>query len=300
MMRPISVGGGEEQGRAGHVVGKAHAAIGYRFTDEALLFAQRAMLVLGEQGIDLIPHRGVDDAGGDAVDVDAVLDEVEAGRLGEADHRRLAGAVDADQRLAAPARLARKVDDLAAPALPDHLPRHRLQGKEQALDVDREHPVVALLGDVENRGEVEHGGVVDENVDAAGPIYHHLNQSADRVAAGDVELHRKTAVAEFIGESRTVLHGAIGHDDAGSFGGIAPADRRADAARCASDDRDLTFELHGGPPMTLLPGAAAGAGATASRCNRAGFAELLASSCGVSAPCYSRLPRYRVRVSAVP
>ena len=54
-----------------------------------------AVLVFGEQRVDLVPMVAVDDAGRDAVDVDAVLDQREAGRLGEADDGRLGGAIDA-------------------------------------------------------------------------------------------------------------------------------------------------------------------------------------------------------------
>ena len=56
----------------------------------------------------------VDHARRNGVDIDAVLDQVEPGRLGEADDRSLGGAIDGDQRLAAPAGLAGHVDDLAA------------------------------------------------------------------------------------------------------------------------------------------------------------------------------------------
>jgi hypothetical protein len=54
----------------------------------------------------------VHDAGRDAVDVDAVLDEIEARALGEADDRRLRGAINSDQRLASASGLGGEVDDL--------------------------------------------------------------------------------------------------------------------------------------------------------------------------------------------
>ena len=110
----------------------------------------------------------VDDAGRDRVDVDAVLDQVEPGRLGQRDDRGLGGAVDGDQRLAAPAGLARHVDDLAALAARDHRARRRLQREQRAGDVDREEPVVARPRDLDDRREVEQRGVVDQDVDAAG------------------------------------------------------------------------------------------------------------------------------------
>jgi hypothetical protein len=44
----------------------------------------------------------IDNAGGDGIDIDAVLDEIEPRRLSETDDGRLAGAIDGDQGLAAP------------------------------------------------------------------------------------------------------------------------------------------------------------------------------------------------------
>ena len=58
--------------------------IGHRLADQPLLLARLAVLVFGEQRIDVVPVLAVDHAGRDRVDVDAVLDEVEPGRLGEA------------------------------------------------------------------------------------------------------------------------------------------------------------------------------------------------------------------------
>ena len=84
------------------------------------------MLVFGEHLVDVVPVLVVDHAGRDRVDVDAVLDQVEAGALGEADHRRLRRAVDGDQRLAAASGLGGEIDDLAAVALLDHLLGARL------------------------------------------------------------------------------------------------------------------------------------------------------------------------------
>ena len=89
------------------------------------------------------------------------------GRLGQADDRGLGGAIDRDQRLAAPAGLAGEVDDLAAAPCSTICAGHRLQREEQALHIDGELPVVALLGDLQQRRHVEDGGIVDQDVDAA-------------------------------------------------------------------------------------------------------------------------------------
>src|SRR6202041_1064630 len=105
----------------------------------AFLLADRTMLIFGEQGVDLRPHRRVDDAGRYAIDVDAVLDEVEAGRLGEADDGGRGGAVDRHQRFTAAAGLRGHVDDFSAAAPRDHVPGDRLEAEEQAFDVDGEN-----------------------------------------------------------------------------------------------------------------------------------------------------------------
>src|SRR5438552_12355136 len=104
----------------------AHAPIGYAFADPTLLLAGRKPLIFGEQRIDFIPHRRIDDARRDAVDIDPVLDEAEARRLGKADDGGLGGAIDGDQSFAAPASLRCHIDDLAALAALYHALRHSL------------------------------------------------------------------------------------------------------------------------------------------------------------------------------
>ena len=108
------------------ILGGAHAADRNGFADQALLLARRAPLVFGKKGVDLVPHRCVDDARRYAVDVYAVLDEGEAGRLGYVDDGRFRRAIDGDERLAAAAGLRCHVDDLAAPLACDHLASDRL------------------------------------------------------------------------------------------------------------------------------------------------------------------------------
>jgi hypothetical protein len=96
------------------VLRRAHAAIGHRLADQFLLLALRPVFIFGEQRIDVIPVLAVDDARGNRVDVDAVLDQVEPRRLGQRDDGGLGGAIDADQCFAAPSGLACHVDDPAA------------------------------------------------------------------------------------------------------------------------------------------------------------------------------------------
>ena len=126
----------------------------------------------------MVPHRRVDHARGDAVDVDLVLDQVEPGALGEADHRGLRRAVDRDQRLATAAGFASEVDDLPTTALGHHLAGRGLEGEQEALGVDGELLVVARLGDLEDRRHLEDAGIVHKDVDAAGLLSETLAMAA--------------------------------------------------------------------------------------------------------------------------
>ena len=79
----FGIGASQEHGHAGQVLGLAHAAVRHAFADQFFLLALRPVLVFGEQRIDVVPMLTVDDAGRDGVDVDAVFDQVEPGRLGQ-------------------------------------------------------------------------------------------------------------------------------------------------------------------------------------------------------------------------
>jgi hypothetical protein len=86
------------------------SAEGHASPDFGLLLAGGLVLVFREERIDAVPMLAVDHAGRDGVHVDAIRSG-STGRLRERDHGRLRGAVDRDQRLAPPPRLACHVDD---------------------------------------------------------------------------------------------------------------------------------------------------------------------------------------------
>src|SRR5260221_3091924 len=153
----VGIGRREKDGSAGVILGAAHAAIGHRRSDETLLLADRTAFVPGEESVDLIPHRRVEDAPCDRIDVDPLLYEIEPGRLCEADDGGLCGAIGRDQRLAAPPGLRGHVDDLAAAPLGDHPTGDGLEGEEQTLHVDREEQIPVRLGDFDDWRETEHG-----------------------------------------------------------------------------------------------------------------------------------------------
>jgi hypothetical protein len=136
----------------------------------------------------VVPVLVVHDARSDRVDVDMVLDEVEARALRDTDDRCLRRAVDGDDRFAATSGLGGQVDDLAAAALLDHLLGAGLQHEQEALDIDGVDAPVALAGDLDNRREVEDAGVVDQDVEAAEMRHRGGDCRVDRSLFGDVEL----------------------------------------------------------------------------------------------------------------
>src|SRR5688500_11041357 len=70
------------------------------------LFADGEIFILGEERIHAFPMLAIDNARGNGIYIDAVLDEIEARRLREADDSGLAGAIDGNQCFTSPARLA--------------------------------------------------------------------------------------------------------------------------------------------------------------------------------------------------
>ena len=129
-----------------------------------------------------------------------------------------------------------------------HLPRGGLRAQERALQVDPQHPVEVLFGQVEELGGVDDAGVVDEDVDATevrdgvvdqrfarGPVAD-VGLLVERIAAGGRDrLHDGTA-ADFVD---------VGDDDARTGLGEGAGAGRADALRCAGHDGDAISKLHG-------------------------------------------------------
>ena len=110
--------------------------------------------------------------GADGVAADALADEIRGDRLGEADHGRLARAVDIAVRDAADrGRARRDVDDRARfPALGRALQHARQEGADRAvhrLDVEVEGKIPVLLGAFEHRAVMHEAGAVEEHVDLA-------------------------------------------------------------------------------------------------------------------------------------
>jgi len=90
-----------------------------------------------------------------------IIDEVEAGRLREADYRGSCRAVDHDKRFFTATRLERHVYDLTTAAPGDNVRRDGLHHKERSVDVDVENAIVIGFGDFDDWGGCEKCGVVD-------------------------------------------------------------------------------------------------------------------------------------------
>ena len=140
------------------------------------------------------------------------------------------------------------------PAPRNHALGDRLKGEEQAFDVDGENLVVAGFGDFDDRRHVEDAGVVDENVDPAPSLNHVLDRSLDGGCLGDVESEGDRLVAMACGGLLGMSQGNVGDRDSRSFRDIAFGDRRADAPRAASDERDFVLEFH----RCVVPGVGRG------------------------------------------
>ena len=163
---------------------------------------------------------------------------------GEADDRRLRGAIDGDQRFSSASGLRGEVDDLASATLLDHLLRDRLEGEQQTLDIHRIDTTVAFASDFDDGSEVENPRVVDENVDAAELGNRGDHHGVDRSLICDVELETDGVGSQRRCDGFGALFVQIGDDDLCAFLHVAFRDRLADAASGACDDGDLVVQFH--------------------------------------------------------
>src|SRR4029453_18866587 len=104
------------------------------------------------------------------------------------------------------------VDDAAPAALRDHLLRSELRAEEGALQVDRQHPVILLLGRVEHGGTRLNAGVVDHDVHAAELLDGGVDELVQVSDLADIGLYAKRLVAER-GHLRLQCFGGLGTRD---------------------------------------------------------------------------------------
>ena len=109
-----------------------------------------------------------------------------------------------------------------------------LGGEQHRPGVDAEDPVPLVGGDVEQRGDAEHAGVVDEDVDAAEPVDRRLGRFGGGGRIGEVADHGDAR--QLVGHRAALLGEAVDDGDRGALGGEAPGDRRPDATGATGDD----------------------------------------------------------------
>ena len=168
-----------------------HASVRHGKSHLAFLLSQRKAKLAGVEGVDTIPHFGINNARCDSVHPDAVFDQGQRCRLRQADHCGLSCSVDGRSSFAAPARLRRHIDDATAAAISHHQPGDGLEDEKDALHVDLEQAFETLRRDVEERSHVEDRRVVDEDVDPAGAFGRFVNGALDRADRTSIQPHGK-------------------------------------------------------------------------------------------------------------
>jgi hypothetical protein len=170
-----------------------------------------------------------------------VATELECGRLGQPAQTPLAGgvrgqAVQRDERIDR-----RNVDDGSA-TRPLHRADDRADTGEGPDRVDVEHATEVGQRCVLDRTEVQHGRVVDEDVDALMTRQYGGHQRLPRGLVGDVESMEHREVTELVGHRATFVLEKIGNDHVRAVVDETPSGHRTRAARGARDDGDLSLE----------------------------------------------------------
>ena len=224
---PGRVLGHEEGDRAGDVLGLAQPT--QRILGRDLLLPALVER-LCEPGLHHGRRDGVDPHQGRQLDREA---------LGEADHGRLAGAVERDPRRGPDARYGRDVDHRPA-SLGQPRAAHRRGPAEGADHIHRHHLGGRIVRDIEQRAvDRVRAGVVHQDVDLAERGHRRgdgvLPVVGIRRVAGDAE--RDVRAAEFGDGLGQRLRPPTGDHHPRTLGHQSPGDGQSDAATGAGDDR---------------------------------------------------------------
>ena len=190
-------------------------------------------------------QRCPDDAGRVGVDRDAVLRQVPGGGLGKPTYRELGGRVQPDARVADVSGLGRRADDLAAVAQPLECLHGRLDAPHDAIEVDGEELLDALLGDLLDRGCRRDAGVVDNDVEAAQLGHGARNGSKHAVPVGDIDLDGDGAAlfaTKTLGDFGSGFEVQVSDRDPEAVCVKSLSDSLTDALATASDERDFSIE----------------------------------------------------------
>ena len=147
---------GEEDGGAGDVLGLAPAAGRDAVEDR---------LVAGRVGAQRLGVVGLDVAGRDRVDVDALRRPLVGEQLGQAGDAVLGRGVGRDADAALEGEQRGDVDDRAARPAREGGAGEGLRQEEHRLQVDVDHLVPVGLAEVDGVGPADDAGVVDEDVE---------------------------------------------------------------------------------------------------------------------------------------
>src|SRR5262249_46384089 len=120
-------------------------------------------------------------------------------------------------------------------------------------DVDVEHLVEVLLGDLSKRGDRQDAGVGEQDVEAALLPLHRGEQPVEVRKVRDVALHAGDVLADLCYRFIEFRLAASGDEDVGALGDEAPGGGQADAAVAPGDDRDFPFQFlrHGITPLPV-------------------------------------------------
>ena len=114
---------------------------------------------------------------------------------------------------------------------------------EQALEVERDHPVPLLDRGVDDRAEQHHPGVVDHDVESAELLRGALDGRDRLLAIGDVGLDREAA--DLRGQRVEPVLAPRGDGDGRALLGERARRRLADPAARAGDERDRVLQCLG-------------------------------------------------------
>src|ERR1700735_1592559 len=87
----VAVVRGQENGCTRKIILRPHTTVRDGFADQTLFLANPPLFEVSNQRIHFIPHRSVNDPGGNSVHIDSFLDQGQTSRLSDADYGGFAG-----------------------------------------------------------------------------------------------------------------------------------------------------------------------------------------------------------------
>ena len=181
---------------------------------------------------------GADEVRHDDRHVDPGAAQLEAHRLGEADHAVLGRAVRRQARSRAAARERRDVDDVARAAR-HHAPHRLLRAVDHRAQIEVELAGDALRALLGQRGHGHDPGVVDEHVERPEALLDLVEERDQGRVVGDVDPEPEPAGAERGSRTLRQLAIQVAYRDARALARQRLGDRAADAAAASGDCHDL-------------------------------------------------------------